>query len=1365
MTSPAPAFLAPRKPRTVTVNTKGFDAPQLHLGKGNPAFEVLAVSAPAERSATQIRALWKERHGGRAVPLLLAVLHDAERVSLCGPVGLNDDPPVYAHLERAHAERVCALALDQQHKEAALRFLRDALPAIRSELPGVRNEGFFATHQLKFGAPQRPDWDELTTQGRQTFGKHDRDLLGALGFDLEPLDNSELATLLKAHGTGTRTGVAVVLTADEVPDLEAARFNGLSPVTYAMTVADREALKYVFVCQGPKVRLYPTGLGTGVGRRGRSETFVELHTGLLPDASAGYVWALLSSGALRANGTLDQLLEDSKRFAGELATKLRERIYERVVPALADALVAARKLKKPTADDLRDTYRMAMTLLFRLLFVAYAEDQDLLPYEWNGLYKQRSLKALAQEVLTVHTEKRAFDAKATTLWNAADALFRAVAEGNKVWGVPAYGGELFARNTTDDPSGIGAKLAALSFPNDAFGPILHDLLLIEAKEFVGGLGPIDFRSLGVREFGTVYEGLLESELAVAETDLATDDAGNYRPAKPKEPAVVKKGAVYLHNRSGQRKATGTYFTKEFAVDHLLDEALEPALADHLARLDALTDAARSEAFFDFRVADIAMGSAHFLVAAVDRIERALAGYLARRSLPSVRAELAVLHAAARKALGDTADLVDEEKLGDAALLRRQIARRCIYGADLNPIAVSLARLSIWIHTFVPGLPLSLLDHNLVCGNALVGIGRMSEVTDIAAESGHEKKGQDKQLVLGNFDDPNELLGEATELLLLAGKIADTTKADVDKVREALKKAEAKLVHTAALCDIATACRITGEPFPFSDYDWHKHKDDIAGRAEHAKAERALEHLPPFHFPIAFPEVFLRERAGFDVLLGNPPWEEATLEEHAFWARHQPGLRSMKPKQFNPIREQLRADRKDLVALYEKELAQADTMRAALVNGGYPGMGTGDPDLYKAFCWRFWKLIAPNGGRSGTVLPRGALAAKGSAEFRTEVFAHAQDVSVTVLVNRAFWAFEGMDNRKTLGLVVLTSGSPQGDTIGLRGPFDTRARFDAGHRNELTRFSPADVTSWTDSASLPLLPTEQSLPVFAQLRRHPRLDLDDGKQWRARPCAELHATNDSEWMDLEAESCPKSYWPVYKGESFDFWRPDTSSYYAYANPKPLVEHLNQKRQRAGRSSKSPFSEFPEKWLKDAKMEPCNWPRIAFRDVTNRANQRTVITSLVPPKVFLTNKAPYLLFPRGDATDVAYLLGVLSSIPLDWYARRFVEMSLNFYILNPFPVPRPARDSALRLRVVQLAGRLAAVDARFADWAAQVGVACGPLEPEVKDDHIRELDAVVAHLYGLSEPQLRHVFETFHEGWDFAQRLAATVSHFRKWQGSV
>src|SRR5690606_37352678 len=117
---------------------------------------------------------------------------------------------------------------------------------------------------------------------------------------------------------------------------------------------------------------------------------------------------------------------------------------------------------------------------------------------------------------------------------------------------------------------------------------LHHLLLIETEDTDENgepvLGPVDFRSLGVREFGTVYEGLLESELAVAETDLTVDEEGYYRPARKGDAVKVQRGGIYLHNRSGARKATGTYFTKEFAVDHLLDQALEPALKDHLARI-------------------------------------------------------------------------------------------------------------------------------------------------------------------------------------------------------------------------------------------------------------------------------------------------------------------------------------------------------------------------------------------------------------------------------------------------------------------------------------------------------------------------------------------------------------------------------------------------------------------------------------------------------------------------------------------------------------------------------------------------------------------------------------------------------------
>ena len=116
--------------------------------------------------------------------------------------------------------------------------------------------------------------------------------------------------------------------------------------------------------------------------------------------------------------------------------------------------------------------------------------------------------------------------------------------------------------------------------------------------------------------------------------------------------TVKAGACYLHNRSGARKSSGSYYTKPFAVEHLLDGALEPALTDHFTRLDALDDVGAAKSFLDFRVADIAMGSGHFLIAAIDHIEIRMADYLAEKNLPGIRRELDNLRAAALKELGD-----------------------------------------------------------------------------------------------------------------------------------------------------------------------------------------------------------------------------------------------------------------------------------------------------------------------------------------------------------------------------------------------------------------------------------------------------------------------------------------------------------------------------------------------------------------------------------------------------------------------------------------------------------------------------------------------------------------------------------------
>src|SRR5690606_11123412 len=262
--------------------------------------------------------------------------------------------------------------------------------------------------------------------------------------------------------------------------------------------------------------------------------------------------------------------------------------------------------------------------------------------------------------------------------------------------------------------------------------------------------PIDFRSLSVREFGTIYEGLLESELSVAEQDLTLDKDATYLPAKEGDAVVVPAGDVYLHNKSGQRKATGSYFTKPFAVDHLLDHALVPTLEEHLQRVATLLEQGKeadaADALFDFRVADISMGSGHFLTAVVDRIEAQVSRFLAEHPIPQVTAELEDLRKHAIEALGDNAAGVEIE---NASLLRRLIARRCVYGVDLNPISVELARVSMWIHTFVPGLPLSFLNHNLAVGDSLTGIATIDEATAAMIQVNVDTDGTQ----FGLFNDP------------------------------------------------------------------------------------------------------------------------------------------------------------------------------------------------------------------------------------------------------------------------------------------------------------------------------------------------------------------------------------------------------------------------------------------------------------------------------------------------------------------------------------------------------------------------------------------------------------------------------------
>ncbi|CAN1504519.1 hypothetical protein MCEGE14_00607 [Burkholderiaceae bacterium] len=1286
----------------------------LYIGKGVNPIEVALYISSIKITTTIVSKIWSDRKGGRSSPLLVIVVHRDE-VAICGPIG--EKPPVILIRDLSQAERLAREALTKVDRHSAIKFLSDALPSLSTDLPGISNQGLFALHALKKEISERCDKENASKYAKKIVNKKGVDLLGGLGYSIERIDN--LTNLLRSGDK--RTALAVMLQEGELEEAGAERFNKLSPISYALTKADLEQLPWVIFVQGNKVRLYSTQ-NIGVSKRGRTETYIECQTSLLAERDIHYLWLLFSADALSKEGSVSQLIEGSARFAGNLAEKLRERIYDFVIPNLSIGINKARNFTTiPTPQDIKLTYEMALIVLFRLLFVAYAEDRDLLPYRSNENYRRRSLKQKAQELLGAVSQNKSEPA-GQHHWSEVYQVFQAVNKGNREWGIPAYAGTIFS----DDKliSDAGYTLSKIKIDNKYFEPALVALLLTDTDE--NQLGPVDFRSLSVREFGTIYEGLLQSELSIADQDLAIDNLGHYLPANKSDLITIKKNEIYLHNRSGARKSTGSYYTPDFAVEHLLDGSLEPALDEHFNRLNKLEDVEAAEQFFDFRVADIAMGSGHFLVAAIDRIEKRFTQELQLRRLPGVIKELNDLRLSANSQLKEYYDQISIE---DGQLLRRLIAKRCIYGVDLNTLAVQLVRLSIWIHSFVPGLPLSLVDHNIVHGNALVGIGNLDEIKNAFPK--HEES-------LFSID-VESLLGTARESLLKIAKISDSTIKDIESGRSLLEQCQIAIKETKALCDLITAKNISNEllvkGFPFED--WERVKETIFESKAHQLAIECLKGLHVFHFPIAFPEVFIRDRAGFDVILGNPPWETIKVEEQKFWARHFPGMRALTPRNFELKKSELYLKRPDLVAKLATEVEESRKIRKAVLSGDFPGLNAAEPDLYKAFSWRFWKCISDDGGKAGLVLPRSVFNALGSQTFRTSLFEKADGLKITTLVNTGRWVFD-MEPRYTVSLVNFSRVKKGTGLLYLAGPFSNKKTFDL-NKLRFTKIEIADLLTWTPSCSIPIFPGDSSIDTFLKIRKSPRLNLTDGVTWKIQLGSEF-TSSDKNKFDLISETCPKGYWPIYSGSSFDIWKPDTKTYHAWGNPKKLLPSL-----------KTQICSYRKKEL----YAFCERPRILFRKVSRATDSRTMRVALIPPNIFSYESAQYIDLTLGDEKDQAYLLGILSSRILDWYIRRFVEANVNLYIVNPLPVPRPDRGSKLWKKVVSLSARLAAVDDRYSDWAKKVGVAFGPITDEIKTNLIYELEAVIAKLYGLNKKELINLYETFHEGWDFSTELNSVL----------
>ncbi len=575
--------------------------------------------------------------------------------------------------------------------------------------------------------------------------------------------------------------------------------------------------------------------------------------------------------------SLDYILSASTEYAQGISDSLRQQVYDALRYIAQGFLDYTDNRLTPTPETNKLIYDNSLILLYRMLFILYAEARDLLPLQDNTRCRRvYSLDAIKKNVVSELQEGLILP-NSGLVWTRLKELFKIINLGSPPLTVTTFDGGLF------DPE----RHPFLE------QHIVGDLNLCRAVDKLARVNSqfIDYRDLSERHLGTIYEGLLE-EYAI---HVATEPMVELRSSSKIVPAqgVPKKDIatefrqdeVYLVTDRGERKKkTGSYYTPDFIVKYMVDEALRSVL--EAVAHDVQTDAERIQAVLAINVLDPSMGSGHFLVEVTEYIARYLV-------------ELGVQP--------------EDTEEADLTYWKRRVAQQCIYGVDLNPLAVELAKLSLWLITAAKDRPLSFLDHHLRTGNSLIG-SWLSEVAagqhpgakqaQKRAKQAAEAQKEAGQLTFSLFDDEfrqttSSALNSIAAIEHNPGATIDDVKAQEAAYEELRQHFSEKYLYlanlgTALYYDVDISSDIWR---PLAEYALgkaveHPQTQQFETWLDEATALAKRKHF--FHWELEFPNIFfgsrgqpLGERAGFDVVIGNPPYvrQEQLSADKPFFQEH------------------------------------------------------------------------------------------------------------------------------------------------------------------------------------------------------------------------------------------------------------------------------------------------------------------------------------------------------------------------------------------------------------------------------------------------------------------------------------------------
>lgn len=670
-----------------------------------------------------------------------------------------------------------------------------------------------------------------------------------------------------------------------------------------------------------------------------------------------------------------------RHYELRVTTEMGEVIFHSIFPKIVQEIARLQPTASP--NQLRDE---SLLFLFRLLFILYAEDRGLLPLHNTSYRYHRAFRTKVREKIR---ECRHLSVLPTTssddYWKVCRRLWQDIAEGNTEFSLPVYNGDLF--DTAKTPI-----LNEISF-DDAFLTEIIEPLSFQNDKY------INYRTLNVQHLGAIYEKLLDRKI------------------------VIDRGIPKVVSDPNSRKDTGSYYTPDHLVRLTVEKTLVPLVEDiyqqfeeELAQVKVTGNAEfllkkdPAEGILELRVCDPAMGSAHFLVDTVDwlsdRVLEALAycgTEIPEYNSPLSRRISEIRNSILERAQTESWDLLDEQ-LDDRQIVKRLVLKKCIYGVDLNPMAVELAKLSLWLHTFTVGAPLSFLNHHLKCGNSIFGCW-----IDAVAKTFHHD--------LFQFD-LSRVLRNTTEKMRSIEDLPDT---DLDEVRQSeelyheiknsissvqtflhvhlglswlrpTSEANAHDLQLAWLTHQTTtkAKKQEKEEFDAQVANWYEGRlgdpvhdipKDSSFRSLWDNALDVAAQQRFLHWEVVFPGVWNHQSHGFDAIVGNPPWERMKFEEAEWIASHKPELaKNMTDNEKEKVFATLTEQGDPLVKeFYQLKAISKHTMDMVRQGSDYPLMSSGDINIYGLFAERALALLNDK-GTCGLVLMSGIAADKSCVKF-------------------------------------------------------------------------------------------------------------------------------------------------------------------------------------------------------------------------------------------------------------------------------------------------------------------------------------------------------------------------------------------------